>query len=472
MKLTTLTAALIGALIAGGGVYGYFYSAHASHDLTSNYTKKIELNQVQDGEITSQSLLNVSNGVHSAIYELQLEKGQLIQAEVTGPLRAQLSALYQGTLLERSQPDSNCGSCSGSQQPAHSLMFKAAHSGPYQLAVSGIDTSSYGPFHLEISELSPFTEDTLQADTHIYDWSQGQMVSYPLHIPTDGLYVIDLKALTPNLDPLLIVNNTKGVELAQNDDGGEQLNARLSRYFKAGDYVIQATSALGHSQFSGGYTLSVIQQELNPSVLQLNAQGDELIIDATTRTGLYSNESIPFHFVLDAPSILHVRLQSDSFTGRLQLGPYRSRSSNGSNTQLIRALLPAGEHKLELTGDNQSGLYELWAKTDTPTRPPQTQPIELNQRSTHLLDANVDANLHSVTISRAGNYVLRMDSDRFDTYLQLLQNNAVVAEDDDNGGDLNAEISIWLEPGEYQILATSFDTQNQTLPYSLRIDEN
>lgn len=469
MKLTTLSAALCGALLAGAGVYAYFHYAPASDLPSSTAYPSLQLNQKQIGEITSQSLLNVSNGVRSAVYDIQLHANQLVKVEVKGPLRAQISALHQNLLIERADSDSHCVACS-TDQSATAMLFKAPATGSYQLAVSGKDTTSFGPFTLQVSELKQFTGAPLTAQSDLYDWAQSTPLTYPLHITADGLYVIDLKAMNSALDPLLSLKTVDGTVIAQDDDGGEQLNARLSRYLKAGDYLLEATSAMGDEQFAGGIALSVQQQELSPELMQLNAQGDALALDGQSRSGLYSNQPIPFTFHLDTPHIVTARLHSRAFTGGLQLGPFRSRNTPNS-AQQIRAYLPAGTHTLEVNGDNHSGLYELSASAEAISQPPSSKTLHPNQSSSQRLNTNIDADLFTVSITQAGNYVIRMDAERFDTYLQLLQNNELIAEDDDSGGDLNAAISMWLEPGEYQVLATSFDSQSQTQSYEISIYE-
>lgn len=464
MKISTLSAALLGALIAGGGVYSHFHFKNTAPSL-----EQLQLDQQQSGEITSQSLLNVSDGVRSAIYELNLEADQLIQAKVSGPLPAQLSVLYQDQLLERAPVKEGCNSCSSSTNTNAILVFKAPSTGSYQLAVSGKDKSAYGPFNIQISELKQLAGTTLQPDSSIDDWAQNKPQSYPLHISTDGLYVIDLKAITPNLDLLLKLKNNENSVLAEDDDGGTDLNSRITRYLKAGDYVLEASSATGDEQFTGGYTLSITQQELSPQAQQLNNLGDELILDGVRRSGLYTDQMTPFHFELSRPQIVTVRLHADNFNGQLKLGPYQSRHSGQHNAQQIRALLPAGEHVVELHGENQSGLYELWAQAENTTLSQSAQPLPLNQRTAASINHLVDGDLYTVVISEAGQYVFHMDATQFDSYLQLFHEQQLLAEDDDNGGDLNAELTVWLEPGEYRVLATSFEPTSQAYPYGLSV---
>lgn len=65
-----------------------------------------------------------------------------------------------------------------------------------------------------------------------------------------------------------------------------------------------------------------------------------------------------------------------------------------------------------------------------------------------------DKQEYKLKIDKAGLYSITMESSAFDAYLRLNGRN-VELEDDDNGGNLNARIRTYLEPGEYTIAASS-----------------
>lgn len=82
----------------------------------------------------------------------------------------------------------------------------------------------------------------------------GEFVHYyaiDLSVPRD----LTIRMHSDDLDPKLIVWRRATLEiLAEDDDGGQGLNARISRSFAAGQYVIGASSfAAGET---GTYTLS------------------------------------------------------------------------------------------------------------------------------------------------------------------------------------------------------------------------
>lgn len=63
---------------------------------------------------------------------------------------------------------------------------------------------------------------------------------------------------------------------------------------------------------------------------------------------------------------------------------------------------------------------------------------------------------YKLKVDKAGLYAITMESSAFDSYLRLNGRNVEV-EDDDNGGQLNARIRAYLEPGEYTIAASSLN---------------
>lgn len=465
MKLSIISTAVISALIAGGGVYAYF---QYQNNNVKNLNAPLVLEHTSVGEITTQSTINLSNGVRSAVYSIELQANQLIKANVSGALRAQLSVLRDNNLIERTRRDGDCSSCSSTESPTNTMIFKAPQSGLYQIVVSGLDATAYGPFNLKLTELTKTTSGPIALNTESYDWAQGQTIAYTLHISEEGLYTIDLKAVTSGLDPFLTLKNAKGITLAQDDDGGSNLNAQISHFLSPGEYVIQASSAGNDGSFKGGITLSVNQQTLELETLELSRTGGELHIDGQNRTGLYIGQPVPFSFDLATPQLVTIQLQSDSLSGHLKVGPYQSRQKDGG-IQQVRAQLAAGKHTLVVQADNQTGLYDLSAVSNDLPAPIKILALEPNQTVHQRLSPQVDADSYLLTISTAGRYNISLDADQFDTLLQLLQNNELIQEDDDSGGNLNSQIQTWLEPGQYQVIVTSYDEQPQTFPYQLKV---
>ncbi len=79
-----------------------------------------------------------------------------------------------------------------------------------------------------------------------------------------------------------------------------------------------------------------------------------------------------------------------------------------------------------------------------------------------------DGDTYSMTIEESGLYQVEMSSSDVDAYLVLEGPNGYRREDDDSAGNLDARISDFLEPGEYQLTARSAYDQEGGL-YSLEL---
>lgn len=82
----------------------------------------------------------------------------------------------------------------------------------------------------------------------------GSVASYQLRIARQGQYVISMQS--PDLDSTLRLLRD-GELLAEDDDGGDGLDARIQTTLPAGTYTVQARALGGGSGSDGRYTISV-----------------------------------------------------------------------------------------------------------------------------------------------------------------------------------------------------------------------
>ncbi|WP_161809631.1 pre-peptidase C-terminal domain-containing protein [Stenotrophomonas terrae] len=75
---------------------------------------------------------------------------------------------------------------------------------------------------------------------------------------------------------------------------------------------------------------------------------------------------------------------------------------------------------------------------------------------------------YKLKIDKAGLYAITLESSAFDAYLRLNGRN-VELEDDDNGGNLNARIRTYLEPGEYTIAASSVNGNTGSFKLNVKL---
>ena len=69
---------------------------------------------------------------------------------------------------------------------------------------------------------------------------------------------------------------------------------------------------------------------------------------------------------------------------------------------------------------------------------------------------------YTLKVDKAGIYAVTMESGALDAYLRL-SGRGVDIEDDDGGGNLNARIRAYLEPGEYTLAASSLSTVRRAI---------
>jgi len=75
---------------------------------------------------------------------------------------------------------------------------------------------------------------------------------------------------------------------------------------------------------------------------------------------------------------------------------------------------------------------------------------------------------YKLVVDKPGLYSVTMESSAFDSFLRLNGRNVEV-EDDDNGGNLNARIRTYLEPGEYTIAASSVNGSTGSFKLSVAL---
>ena len=88
--------------------------------------------------------------------------------------------------------------------------------------------------------------------TSMYYFAGEYARYFRFELDREASVTIDLTS--PELDTWLALRDESGL-LEENDDGGDVLNARVSRVLNAGTYTIEATTALGG--MTGLFTLTV-----------------------------------------------------------------------------------------------------------------------------------------------------------------------------------------------------------------------
>ena len=406
------------------------------------------------GEITTRDRINYNDGSRSVLYAIDLDAGQAVSLQASGALCAKLVVLHAGERVA----GPNTVKCEGTSEPATSrLSVMAAEKGRYEVAVSGAGSRAFGPFRLEAKALQVHRGDSpLQAGTEIADFLREGGRSYRLAIRQSGYYVIDMRS--DEFDSALELSGN-GVSV-NDDDGGDNLNARLRVPLEPGTYTLRTKSAIDGSA-TGMYELSISTGALPAGVRLRN--GGELATDGKALTGALTGTPREYQLRIAQPSRIILDLASDDFDTVLELQGNGVTLSNddgpdGTNSRLSTVLQPGTyQVKARGLGDSASGLFRLSATRQAFDAASFRNGGVIAPGSAITGMLGGEALRYTVEVPHAGRLVVDMTSDDVDSVLELQRDGRSVAEDDDSGGESNARISTDVEPGTYTIIAKGFN---------------
>lgn len=408
------------------------------------------------GEITSRDRINYSDGSRSAVYALDLDAGQAVRIEASGALCARLLVLQDGERIA----GPNQPSCEGTNESATSLLSVMANeAGRYQVSVSGAGSRAYGPFRLEAKALQVHRGNgALQAGADIADFLRGGGKDYRLDIRQPGYYVIDMRS--SEFDSMLELSGN-GVSV-NDDDGGENLDSRLRVPLEPGSYTLRAKSI--DDTATGMFELSISTGALPAGVRLRN--GGELATDGNALTGALTGTAREYTLRIAQPSRVVIDMSSDDFDTVLELQGNGVSLENddgpdGTHSRISTVLQP-GTYQLKARGlgDSASGLFRLSATRTTFDAGSFRNGGALAPGETVTGMLGGAPLRYEITATTAGELVIDMTSDDFDTVLELHRDGDKIAEDDDSGGDGNARLTAQVQPGTYTVVAKGFSDGN------------
>lgn len=201
-------------------------------------------------------------------------------------------------------------------------------------------------------------------------------------------------------------------------------------------------------------------EEVAPAVVAIPTLqlGESLRGELTTQSSLnrkdgsrFSNYILP----LETDKLVEIELQG-SLDGVLSL--YDGRDELLATAPLLRYRVEQpGDYTLVISGQDADsyGPFDVISREVELSDTDQlTVPAEISS----WLQRN-NANHYTLTIDEAGFYQIDMKSDDIDAFMALRGPNGFQTEDDDGGDSLNARIREYLEPGEYQLTASSYDDE-------------
>lgn len=347
MRLAAITLAVATVLVAGGcnRIGG---GADAGKAASLDFDKPVS------GEITSRSGINYNDGSHHQLYQIKLEDKQLVGLKLTGSLSGSIAVFNDGSLVA----SSNTGY---EREGDVSLAFRANGGGTYQVAVNANGSTDYGPYRLRAEKLVPYDGKPLAGSGEIVDILAGGPQDYTLQVDKAGLY--EIRLVSDVFDPVLKLSG-QGVD-AENDDGGDSTNSRLTLSLKPGKYTLTARG-LGDG-VSGMFTLSAKRIEVPGNLV--DRDGTALPKSGSVYTMLDNDGVRRFLLTLDRPT--NVRL--DAISGQLDTvlrvvgGDVELTDDDGGNDTNARLeeALPAGHYTVEVSSlSNGAGMVEVRVQVD------------------------------------------------------------------------------------------------------------
>ncbi|OBU64324.1 ABC transporter substrate-binding protein [Stenotrophomonas maltophilia] len=347
MRLTAITLA-VATVLAVGGCNRLGGSAEGGKVTSLDFDKPVS------GEITSRSGVNFNDGSHHQLYQIKLEDKQLVGLKLTGALSGSIAVFNNGSLVSTS----NTGH---EHEGDVSLAFRANGAGTYQVAVNAVGPTAFGPYRLRAEKLKPYDGKPIAGSGQIVDMLAGSSQEYALQVEKEGLY--EIRLVSDAFDPVLKLSG-QGID-AENDDGNDGTNSRLSLVLKPGRYTLTATG-LGDGA-NGMFTLSANSIELPANLVQRD--GTALPKSGSVHTMLDSEGRRRFLLTLDRAADVRLDALSSQVDTVLRVVGGDTEftdddGGNGTNARLEETL-PAGHYTVDVTSlSNGAGLVEVRVQVD------------------------------------------------------------------------------------------------------------
>ncbi len=409
--------------------------------------RPLAMNGETSGEITSSTPINHSDGTRSALFSLQLAAGQAVSLTLEGPLKGSLAVFTRDTLVSRTESD-------GDSEGSTTLSIRAEKAGQYTVAVSGADARAFGPFQLSVEPIVAYDGKPLVAGRRVTDWLRQESKEYTLEVDKAGLYTLTMDS--SEIDSRLELSGN-GINM-EDDDGGNQLNARLVAPLQPGRYTITANAV---NEASGAFYLGVERTDF-PEGLVFE---DGTALPPDGKASGFINADDTRSFTLNLPERRRVQLDAssrdlDTLLTLKGADIVLSDDDGGGNVNSrLTQVLEAGEYTVSVRSVNgRGGVFELSSATSAAAEGPSRQELKLSREvQGQLRPGNRD--LYTLEIPRKGNYVITMvGANGLDGMLTLMRDGEEVAQQDDGDDSLDPTLEVELEAGRYVLLAHSFDS--------------
>jgi hypothetical protein len=321
---------------------------------------------------------------------------------------------------------------------------------------------------LAVNPGDPSLERTLHSGDE--DW-------FLLRIPGNGILIVQTGGGMDTLMSLYAQGST--TSLQEDDDSGEDGNARIEYPVSAGDTVLASVS--GYDGETGSYSFSAELEPLPARTEQNDTQARavRLSLDGESRRMIFDRQDDIDWFSFMVPSTGGV-LQLTT-TGGLDMlvelydaaGTKVAEdddSGEDGNARLSRQL-PGGQYFVKLYEyEGKAGIYRLEARLVQAGPPDQYEPDDSMESARPIRPGSPqrrnfnhpgDTDWAVLELARAGSYAIAARPPRdngLDTYIELYDAaGQLLDEDDDGGRNMDAYLEAELGPGRYYIKVWQLD---------------
>ncbi|MDR1894352.1 MAG: PPC domain-containing protein [Spirochaetales bacterium] len=296
---------------------------------------------------------------------------------------------------------------------------------------------------------------------------QGALFSLVLNAPAQVQIYTE-----GSMDTVITILNadTRNV-IQEDDDSGDNYNARLNANLNAGRYLV---SVAPYDASSGSCTLVYIPgsgSSAGSSSGSAPAESAEAITPGRYQLGFTSGNPAWFSFQVTGRVLVTLATEGRLDTVMTLFGPNSQTirvaedddSGSDSNARIETLLSTPGTYFLQIRpySSGTVGQYVLSYQTANPAPPDRYEPNNSRDQATrlgigetqegHSLSRTDGVDWFVVEAPQSGRYVLGTRGS-LDTLMTLYNSrNAQVASADDNGSDKNARLELYLERGTYYV---------------------
>ncbi|MDL2229632.1 PPC domain-containing protein [Treponema sp. OttesenSCG-928-L16] len=302
---------------------------------------------------------------------------------------------------------------------------------------------------------------------------------FRITLPSAAMLVMETSG---NMDTYMyLYDGTNGDQLASNDDGGDDTNAKIEYLAEPGIPYIAMVK--GYSDNTGNYRFRARIREIPADVTEPNDTRDRaylVSLGSTPVQAMFHSSNDADWYKVEIPAgggRLIVYTEGDMDT-KMELHDQRGNLINedddsGSDLNArIAASVNPGTYYIKITEyDGSTGLYSFHAllgealnqdQYEPDDSPAQAKNIEIGVPQRRSFTDGDDVDWARFTVTQRGFYEIRArgeTSSALDTYIELYDSSEDLIDEDDDGGDYyDACLEVRLDAGSYLIRVHTLDS--------------